>query len=139
MCKINVARYLLTPSILVTDEHNRLQQNVNCCDSIPSAGSPFHIFMYELHGSHIFRLTNFPDFSNIFFPFSSIFPSAGSPFHIFMYELHGSHIFRLTNFPDTSNIFFPFSSIFSMFYLINLTNTKIYLTNTSIKRSEKTG
>ena len=38
---------------------------------------------------------------------------------------HGSHIFGLTNF-----LTFPlFLSIFLVFYLINLTNTKIYLTN----------
>ena len=41
----------------------------------------------------------------------------------------GSHIFGLTNFPDFSSIFsiFQYSSAF---YVMNLTSTKIYLTNT---------
>ena len=51
-----------------------------------------------------------------------------------LHIIHGSHIFELTNFPDfspdLSSILFPFSSIFSVFYLMNLTNTKIYLTYT---------
>ena len=50
---------------------------------------------------------------------------------------HGSHIFGLTNFPDFSSIFFPFSSIFSLFHLMNLTITKIYLTNTLQLKSRR--
>ena len=45
------------------------------------------------------------------------------------YFHHGSHIFGLTNFPDFPSIFFQFSSIFPVLYLMNLRNTKIYLTN----------
>ena len=40
--------------------------------------------------------------------------------------MYGSHIFRPKNFPDFSSIFFTFP----VFYLMNFTNTKIYLTNT---------
>ena len=43
---------------------------------------------------------------------------------------HGSRIFWLTNSSD-------FSSIFSVFYLMNLTNTKIYLTNTLPSKKAK--
>ena len=39
------------------------------------------------------------------------------------------HIFRLINFPDFSSIFSHFPVFFSVFDLINLANTKIYLTN----------
>ena len=50
---------------------------------------------------------------------------------------HGSHIFGLTNFHDFSSIFFPFSSIFSVFYLMNLKYTEIYLTSTFQLKREK--
>ena len=45
----------------------------------------------------------------------------------------GSHIFGLTNFPEFSSIFqfiFAIFQYFSVMYLMNLTNTKINLTNT---------
>ena len=45
--------------------------------------------------------------------------------------------FGLTNFPDFPNIFFQFSSIFSVLYLLNLRNTKIYLTNTLPLKSQR--
>ena len=50
---------------------------------------------------------------------------------------HGSHIFGLTNFPDFSSILSPFSSIFSVFYLMNLTNIKIYLTSIFQLKSQR--
>ena len=43
-------------------------------------------------------------------------------------DMHGSHISGLTNFPNFSSIF-PISSISSTFYLMNLPNRKIHLTN----------
>ena len=56
------------------------------------------------------------------------------PFH------HGSHIFRLTNFPDFPWLFQYFLSIFqnfSVLYVMELKNTKIYLTNTLQFKSQR--
>ena len=44
----------------------------------------------DIHGSHIFGLTNFPDFSSSFFPFSSIF-------FIILFNKFNKHKIYLTN------------------------------------------